>query len=176
MKNPEEIKKILDNLELQIHKLRILLDGGVSEAQDEDYFQNLASAEGDIRSEEDVTVVEGVFDGQNMIGPDGKKYNVPPNYASKSKLVEGDMMKLSINADGTFVYKQIGPTERERKVGTVVKDEGVDKYIIVCDDAKYKVLLASVTFYKAKEGDHVVVLVPKNTPCTWAAMENVVVE
>lgn len=176
MKNPEEIKKILDNLELQVHKLRVLLDGGVSDVQDETYFHNLASAEGTIQNEEDMTIVEGVFDGQNMIGPDGKKYNVPPNYASKSKLVEGDMLKLSINPDGSFVYKQIGPIDRERKVGTVVKDEGVDKYIIVCDDAKYKVLLASITFYKAKEGDHVVVLVPKNTPCTWAAMENVVIE
>lgn len=176
MKNPEEIKKILDNLELQIQKLRILLDGGVSEVNDSNYFYNLAAAEGGIQADDNVTIVEGVFDGQNMIGPDGKKYNVPPNYASKSKLVEGDMLKLTINADGTFVYKQISPVDRERKVGTVVKDEGVDRYIVVCDDARYKVLLASITFYKAKEGDHVVVLVPKNTPCTWAAMENVVIE
>ncbi len=176
MKNPEEIKKILDNLELQIQKLRILLDGGVSEVNDNSYFYNLAAAEGGMQNDENATIVEGVFDGQNMIGPDGKKYNVPPNYASKSKLVEGDMLKVTINADGTFVYKQISPVDRERKVGTVVKDEGVDRYIIVCDDARYKVLLASITFYKAKEGDHVVVLVPKNTPCTWAAMENVVIE
>ncbi|MBI4101101.1 hypothetical protein HY441_01340, partial [Candidatus Microgenomates bacterium] len=27
-------------------------------------------------------VIEGVFDGQNMIGPDGKTYPVPANYAS----------------------------------------------------------------------------------------------
>ncbi|MBP5656304.1 hypothetical protein J6X15_01825, partial [Candidatus Saccharibacteria bacterium] len=31
-------------------------------------------------------IVEGVFDGQIMIGPDGKNYLVPANYASKSKL------------------------------------------------------------------------------------------
>ena len=37
----------------------------------------------------DGRVVEGVFDGQNMVGSDGKIYSVPPNYASKSKLVEG---------------------------------------------------------------------------------------
>ena len=36
-------------------------------------------------------VIEGVFDGQKMIGPDGKEYPVPANYASKSKLVEGDI-------------------------------------------------------------------------------------
>jgi hypothetical protein len=41
-------------------------------------------------------VIEGIFDGQIMIGPDGKNYPVPANYASKSKLVEGDIMKLTI--------------------------------------------------------------------------------
>ena len=41
-------------------------------------------------------VIEGIFDGQIMIGPDGKNYPVPANYASKSKLVEGDILKLYI--------------------------------------------------------------------------------
>ena len=41
-------------------------------------------------------VIEGVFDGQIMIGPDGKNYPVPANYASKSKLIEGDILKLTI--------------------------------------------------------------------------------
>ena len=38
-------------------------------------------------------IIEGIFDGQIMIGPDGKNYPVPANYASKSKLVEGDAGK-----------------------------------------------------------------------------------
>jgi len=53
-------------------------------------------------------VIEGVFDGQNMVGSDGKIYPVPANYASKSKLVQGDILKLTIAEDGTFLYKQIG--------------------------------------------------------------------
>ena len=48
-------------------------------------------------------VIEGVFDGQTMIGPDGKNYPVPANYASKSKLVEGDILKLTINEGGGFI-------------------------------------------------------------------------
>src|SRR3972149_9252506 len=63
-------------------------------------------------------IIEGVFDGQNMMGPDGKKYPVPANYASKSKLVEGDVLKLTISDDGSFIYKQIGPVRsEERRVG-----------------------------------------------------------
>jgi len=44
-------------------------------------------------------VIEGVFDGQNMVGSDGKTYPVPANYASKSKLVQGDILKLTIADD-----------------------------------------------------------------------------
>ncbi len=36
-------------------------------------------------------IIEGVFDGQIMIDQEGKNYPVPANYASKSKLVEGDI-------------------------------------------------------------------------------------
>lgn len=64
-------------------------------------------------TEEDAQVVEGVFDGYFMIGADQKKYPVPLNYASKTKLVPGDMLKLKILTDGKFVYKLIRPVERK---------------------------------------------------------------
>ena len=76
--------------------------------------------EGDLS---DATVIEGTFDGQIMIGTDGKQYPVPANYASKSKLVEGDMLKLTITDNGTFLYKQIGPIERRHALGVVTQDE-----------------------------------------------------
>ncbi|MBU0671017.1 hypothetical protein KKF29_02555, partial [Patescibacteria group bacterium] len=40
-------------------------------------------------------IIEGVFNGQNMVGPDGEIFTIPANYASKSKLVEGDILKLT---------------------------------------------------------------------------------
>src|SRR5437868_3371869 len=57
-------------------------------------------------------VIEGVFDGQNMMDSRGQTYPVPANYASKSKLVEGDGMKLTITDEGKFIYKQIAPIPR----------------------------------------------------------------
>jgi len=118
-------------------------------------------------------VVEGVFDGQNMQGNDGAEYPVPPNYASKSKLVEGDLMKLRIGPDGSFVYKQISPVERIRVVGTLVVDEH-GNFGVTSEDKTYKILLASVTFYKAEEGDEVTVLLPENGEAEWGAVENVI--
>lgn len=117
-------------------------------------------------------VVEGTFDGQIMIGVDGKQYPVPANYASKSKLVEGDMLKLTITPDGSFVYKQIGPADRRSMIGIVSQDEK-GNYFIFSEGKPYKVLLASVTYFKAEPGDEVVIMIPREIEATWAAIENV---
>jgi type IV secretory pathway protease TraF len=88
-------------------------------------------------------VIEGVFDGQNMVGSDAKTYPVPANYASKSKLVQGDILKLTIADDGSFLYKQIGPVPRKQVVGVLSQKDG--HYFVEVDNKEYRVLLASVT-------------------------------
>lgn len=123
---------------------------------------------------EGAKIIEGEFDGQNMVGPDGKQYSVPANYASKSKLVEGDVLKLTITRDGSFIYKQIGPIDRQRLIGQLVRDEVTSEYKVVADGKNYKVLLASVTYFKGEAGDEVVVLVPTGREARWAAVENII--
>ena len=118
-------------------------------------------------------VIEGVFDGQNMIGPDKKQYPVPANYASKSKLVEGDVLKLTISEDGSFIYKQIGPVERNKMLGILLVDEKGD-FNVIAEGKTYKVLLASLTYFKAEAGDEVTIVVPQGHPTEWAAVENVI--
>ena len=119
-------------------------------------------------------VIEGVFDGQKFAGPDGKEYPVPANYASKSKLVEGDILKLTIADDGSFIYKQIGPTERKRIIGVLYFDEATQLWTVVHEGNTYKILTASATFYRGKPGDHVVILVPKDAKSSWGAVENII--
>lgn len=115
-------------------------------------------------------VIEGVFDGQNMVGSDGKTYPVPANYASKSKLVQGDILKLTIADDGSFMYKQIGPIPRKQVVGVLTQENG--HYYVDVNKKKYRVLLASVTYFKAKPGDQVSVNVPEDDAhAEWAALE-----
>lgn len=125
-----------------------------------------------VDEDEEGTVVEGTFDGQIMIGIDGKQYPVPANYASKSKLVEGDMLKLTITQDGSFIYKQIGPANRKSIIGIVSQDDK-GNYVILSEGRPYKVLLASITYFKAEPGDEVVIMVPREAEATWAAIENV---
>lgn len=115
-------------------------------------------------------VIEGVFDGQTMVGSDGKNYPVPANYASKSKLVQGDILKLTITDDGTFLYKQIGPVARKQTVGALIMEEG--HYFVEADGKRYRVLLASVTYFKAKPGDQVSINIPEDDAnVEWAALE-----
>ena len=127
----------------------------------------LAAQEGD-------RVIEGVFDGEQMLGRDERRYPVPPNYASKSKLVVGDVLKLTIAADGTFIYKQIGPVERIKLIGLLQEDAG--NYVVVTPDRTYRVLRASVTYFRAKVSDQVTIVVPRESEADWAAVENIVGE
>lgn len=173
-------------------------DGGLSEAQKAQKVQSLReminSAEKTIQSAkamllqfegkkktgrkrkieevEDGSIVEGVFDGQIMVGNDGKQYPVPANYASKSKLVEGDMLKLTITSDGSFIYKQIGPAERRQAIGVASQDER-GNYYIIADGKPYRILLASVTYFRVEPGDEVAITIPRDIESSWAAIDNV---
>lgn len=164
--------------ESQIKRLRSL----IQEAED-----NLAAAkelltsvlgDGDVITPPNPTVepdgdkvVEGIFDGQNMIGNNKRVYPVPANYASKSKLVEGDILKLTIAENGKLLYKQISPVERKTVIGTLVKHD--DQYYVEVSGREYRVLYASITYFRIKMGDQVSIVIPAdNEEATWAAIES----
>lgn len=119
-------------------------------------------------------IVEGSFDGQLMIGVDGRQYPVPANYASKSKLVEGDMLKLVITEDGNFIYKQIGPFKRKHLIGVLKESPKEGGYIVEAEGKEYKVLLAAVTYHHANPNDEIALVVADNDDATWGAIENVI--
>ncbi len=116
-------------------------------------------------------VIEGVFDGQNMVDKKGATYPVPANYASKSKLIPGDVLKLTVTDEGKFLYKQIGPVERKTVIGPLVYDDG--HYKVLANGKAYNVLLASVTYFRASVGDEVTLIIPMREESDWAAIEAV---
>lgn len=120
----------------------------------------------------DQQIIEGFFDGQNMIGPAEKAYPVPANYASKSKLIEGDKLKLTIMPDGKFLYKQIGPAERKHVKGILSYEDG--QYKVLAEGKSHHVLLASVTYFKASVGDDITLVVPSTIESDWGAIENII--
>jgi hypothetical protein len=166
-------RKFLNNIQENTEQLSALL-GGLLDDGDEERIGFAAIEE--VLSNEDTSggrIVEGVFNGENMIGPDGHEYAVPANYASKSKLVEGDMLKLTITGNGIFRYKQTKPVDRNRIIGKLEKDQN-GNYFVNADKKKYRVITASITYYKGLPGDKVVILVPVGNDSAWAAVENVI--
>ncbi|MBU0727593.1 hypothetical protein KKA95_02815 [Patescibacteria group bacterium] len=122
------------------------------------------------KSDGEGRVIEGVFDGQNMIDKKGTVYPVPANYASKSKLIPGDVLKLTVTEEGKFLYKQIGPVERKTVIGPLVYNDG--QYQVLTDNKAYNVLLASVTYFRAAVGDEVTLIIPMDDKnADWGAIE-----
>ena len=170
----QRMRAMSDLPEKQVKRLRSLIaEAETNLAAAKELLISIAGDEDIPRGNiEDVAgkVIEGVFDGQGMIGPDGKSYPVPANYASKSKLIEGDILKLTIADDGGFIYKQIGPVARRQVIGTLVQHDG--GYYVEVSGHEYRVLLASVTYFKAKVGDQVSIIIPEdNRDAVWAAVE-----
>ncbi len=167
------IKQLLANIRENSRQLENLLAGLDIQEDSRIRLSQIQETEAEAQAAGQERIIEGVFDGEKMIGPDGKQYTVPANYASKSKLVEGDMMKLTITANGTFLYKQIGPVERKRLVGVLAKDAN-GNYVAVVDGRQWRVLTASVTYFRGQVGDEIVILVPRAGGSRWAAVENIV--
>jgi hypothetical protein len=127
-------------------------------------------------SEESVSVGEGsilygIFNGENFLGDDGEVYPINPNYASKSKLVEGDTLKLTISPEGKLTFKTINPTARKWSVAKLSSSEGEPK--VTVDGKEYKVLYASITYYRAKTGDTLSVIIPTRSDASWATIDAV---
>lgn len=167
------IAQMIDSAEKNIQSAKQLLREIMGGQAVRSGMQQLTDKAAQLSVSEGGKVIEGVFDGQNMAGPDGKQYPVPANYASKSKLVLGDVLKLTIAEDGSFIYKQIGPVERKKMLGILTVDERGD-FRVLAEGKPYKVLLASLTYFKAEPGDEVTIIVPKDHEADWAAVENVI--
>ncbi len=181
----ETVKKILKTTKESIEAVLQLLDMGGEKLDAASGEQGAGQEKTDVSgvlaqalSQEAAVglgkIVEGIFDGERMISGEGQIYQIPPNYASKSKLVEGDLLKLTITPKGAFIYKQIGPIERDRIRGALLRNEETGEFAVTHDDKVYRVLKASITYFHGEQGDEVVILVPKKSPSRWAAVENVV--
>lgn len=157
----KQIKQMLDQAENSVRQAKNLL-----------FSSDIALKASAMKTEDGGHIVEGIFDGEKMAGGD-KHYDVPANYASKSKLVAGDLMKLIIQDDGSFIYKQIGPVERQKMIGTL-SEISPKNCVVECGKTQYRVLPASVTYFKASDGDKLTILVPKDSPSEWAAVENLI--
>ncbi|MDR2189748.1 MAG: hypothetical protein LBP53_00715 [Candidatus Peribacteria bacterium] len=125
-------------------------------------------------TEEGMEVIEGVFDGYFMVGGDQKKYPVPMNYSSKTKLVPGDILKLKVMTNGQFVYKLTKPAERKHLKAILSRTDD-NKYIANTTDGNvYFLNQAAVTFFKGLPGDELYIIVNEKDENAFAAIEAII--
>ncbi len=125
--------------------------------------------EQDLEKEEGKVI--GVFDGEFMVTKEGKKYAVPPNYASKTKLVVGDTLRLVGEREGQNLFKQIGRVARHATRGTLIK-EG-ENWLVVCPEGRFKILPASIKHWSVGIGDEINLEIPadyQEKQVEWGAM------
>jgi hypothetical protein len=156
-----ELEQIVKEAEARLNQARAMLTQVAGASQP--YTSVAGQAE---------KIVLGEFTGEYMVDENKKQYPVPANYASKSKLIEGDQLKLTITADGAFIYKQIGPAPRRRAIGIITYQD--NSYFAKVGDELYRLLTASVTYFRLSPGDEVTILTPLTKKSEWAAIENVV--
>lgn len=156
-----ELEQIVKEAEARLNQAKAMLTQVAGASQP--YVSVVGQAE---------KIVLGTFTGEYMVDENKKQYPVPANYASKSKLVEGDQLKLTITADGAFIYKQIGPAPRRRAIGVITYQDS--SYFAKVGEELYRLLTASVTYFRLSPGDEVTILTPLTKKSEWAAIENVV--
>ena len=116
-------------------------------------------------------IIEWVFTAE-MLCSDWNTYPVPANYASKSKMVQWDKLKLTIDNLWKMTYKQIQPIEREIKTWLVVKEK--DKYQVVADGKTYDLLTAAGPHFKAQIWDKISIIIRSWKPASCAASVGVI--
>jgi hypothetical protein len=87
--------------------------------------------------------------------------------------VAGDILKLTILDDGSYLFKQIGPVARKKLTG-ILKELSDGKFVVESGAVEYRVLPASVTYFKIKAEDKLTILVPEAEESVWAAVENII--
>lgn len=165
------IKEMLESAESNLRSAKQMINELTGSSSKTIYSKLAADLPSSDDHDGEEKIIEGVFNGETMTDKSEKEYPVPANYASKSKLIPGDVLKLTIQEDGSFLYKQIGPAERKRVVGTLTYEDG--QYKVIASGKAYKVLLASVTYYKGEVGNKVTLVIPALEDSDWGAIENI---
>lgn len=175
------VKNTISTIETDLKRIKVVLNklsnfdpSDPKSLDDKEVTEAIGTQELKTYTEENVQVVEWKFDWYFMVGADQKKYPVPLNYSSKTKLVPGDILKLKILDNGQFVYKLINPVERKHIRATLSKTDD-NKFTAVTDDGQTFFLnQAAVTFFKGRPGDELYILTNEKDNGGFAAIEAVI--
>ena len=166
------LRDLIHSAQNSINSAKKLLNTLIGDDFSEQDEMSGASSDASIYTSGELTIVEWVFTGESMLGPDGSTYPVPQNYASKSLLVQGSKLKAMIEPTWKIKYKIIDEIPFETKIGIITKNW--EKYQINTDEKSYNVLMAAITFHKCEIGDTVSIRIPEWKNATYAVIESII--
>ena len=156
-KKYDNIKNLLQSAINQVEKVKNAIEN-LEKEERKSHYQGIPGT-------------EGVFDGQYLIAEDGRKTEVPANYAAKSKLVYGDILKVFTDG-GKQIFKQIDRVERKKIEGIMAKKEG--RWYLLSDTGSYRVSDVSADYNKAELNDRAAAFIPAENPkVSFAALDRV---
>lgn len=132
-------------------------------------YDDIISEERQIHDQE----IRGIFTGDTIRTDEGSEFAVPANYASKSRLVQGDILIVHTGPDGRHIFKQAGPIKRRWTKGILEQDQSSRIFYARCPEGRLRVLAASVSYFKGVAGDTVSCMIPAKGLCLWAAVERI---
>lgn len=182
MENQEKINKVLSfvnsllrNIENDTQKIKVLLKRIEDWTYDtweinESELKSMSSGLLNYDAWSAGQIVEWIYDGMYMVGSDEKKYPVPLNYSSKSKLIPQDILKLTILPNGKLMYKLISPAPRSYIKATLSSSN--NEYMAISDDWKtYKLNPAAITYFDLQVWEQMSVIVNSEGKWEYGAVE-----
>jgi len=156
-KKYDNVKKLIHSAFAQLEKVQNVVES-MEQEDKKNYYQNIPGT-------------EGYFDGQYLVADDGRKTEVPANYAAKSRLVYGDRLKVFADT-GKQVFKQITKAERKKIEGVLNKKEG--KWVLLATEGTYKIADIAAEFNNAQLNDKASAYIPLGNPnVPFAALDRV---
>ncbi len=115
--------------------------------------------------------IEGTFDGQFLVSSSGQKMEVPASYASKSRILFGDVVR-AYKEGGEQKFTVTTKQPRKKLKALTAKKEG--KWYVVTGLGSYKIADSTAEFNNLQLNQEVNVLVPENnTMVPFAAFDEV---
>ncbi|MFH1899181.1 MAG: hypothetical protein ABIJ82_01760 [Patescibacteria group bacterium] len=157
-KKYDNIKMLIRSAFSQLEKVQNVVES-MEQEDKKSYYQNIPG-------------VEGYFDGQYLVSDDGRKTEVPGNYAAKSRLVYGDRLKVFVESEKQ-VFKQITKAERKKVEGILSKKEG--RWYLLANEGTYRIADVAAEYNKAELNDKAYAYIPaNNSNVPYAALDLVV--
>lgn len=155
----------IDNIKKQINKIQGELDSLRKEVND-------IGKEDKGSVDEEIPGVLGFFDGYNLVTDNNQKYEVPANYAAKSRIVYGDKLKM-VDQEGKKMFKLVEKVKRKKVDGILNKKEG--NWFFITDSGSYQISNNAAEFNKAELNDEAVALLPEDNLSTpFATLDKII--